>query len=66
MFYRVPWRWRPDIDWMRGCSWSACWGFWAIEWISKEWLDYCERKWSGLGTVMDWVDRESSDERDPG
>ena len=63
LIYRVPWRWLPEFYDQRECTWSFCWGCFAIEWVSKEWLDYCDRKGSGLGTLMDWIERETRDDK---
>ncbi len=52
---RTVWKWLPEITDQRPDIWSVWWGCLSLEWISKEWLDYCERKSCTLADTMAWV-----------
>jgi hypothetical protein len=40
----------------------AAWGCFAYDWISKEWLDYCERKGCTLLDVFSIIESELEEE----
>jgi len=53
------WHWWPDCKVGKNVSvWSFIWLCWWLEGISKEWLDYCERKGFGMRDAIEFVLRE--------
>ncbi len=54
----VRFKWIPEITGDSGDMWSFWWLWFSIEWLSKEWLEYCERKGFTLSDALDFVERE--------
>lgn len=56
------WLWRPMVMHQPDCSGVYGWLCFAVDWFSKEWLDFCEDHGGGLGTTMQWLEEDLNDE----
>lgn len=62
---RIPgWYWLPDVSGDGDTNRMIVWGCWMLDWISKEWVEYCERKGCGFADVFEMIERDLADVAD--
>ena len=52
----------PELDRSSSDQGHLSWLWWNLDWLSKDWLEFCEKHGGGLASTFDWLEENMKED----